>query len=281
LFLALTSGLLIFYLVPTKRQLVLQQLRLVQHWLFKLLSIIMWLSPAAAFAAMAFMLGKFGIAIIWHLLGLVLTMISACLFFILVILGSVARVYGFNLLYFLRWIKDEIILVFATSSSESALGPIMHKLKVLGVSETVIGIVVPAGYSFNLDGTNIYLALVIAFLCQAFNIHLSWQEYLSIILVLMVTSKGAAGVSGAGFIVLAGTLGAMNGKIPVATIAILLGIDKIMSELRSTTNLIGNSVAAIVIARMVHQLDQERLTQVLSKKLSPSSRQQPRPGHLN
>jgi aerobic C4-dicarboxylate transport protein len=224
----------------------------------------MWFSPLAAFAAMSFMLGQFGVSVIWHMLGLVLVMIGACIFFIIVILGTVAKLAGFSIFQFVNFVKDEIILVFATSSSESALGPIMQKLKNSGVSESVVGIVVPAGYSFNLDGTNIYLTLVIAFLCQAFNIHLSWQEYLTILLVLMATSKGAAGVSGAGFIVLAGTLAAMHGKIPVVTIAVLLGIDKIMSELRSTTNLVGNSMAAVIVARMEKQLDRKKFAAALN-----------------
>jgi aerobic C4-dicarboxylate transport protein len=266
LFLAIISGFVIFYLCAKSRQNVLDRLHTIQDYLFKILSIVMWFSPIAAFAAMGFMLGQFGVHVIWHMLGLVLTMFATCIFFILVVLGIIAKFAGFNILQFLNFIKDEIILVFATSSSESALGPIMRKLKQNGVDETVVGIVVPAGYSFNLDGTNIYLALVIAFLCQAFNIHLTWQEYITVILVLMATSKGAAGVSGSGFIVLAGTLAAMHGKIPVVTIAILLGIDKIMSELRATTNLIGNSLAAVIVARMEGKLDQTKFKQTLTNK---------------
>ncbi len=266
LVIATVLGFALFYLAAAAREKTLHRLHVLQGWLFKILSWIMWFSPIAAFAAMAFMLGQFGIGVIWNLLGLVLTMIAACVFFIVVILGIVAKLAGFSIFQFVRFIKDEIILVFATSSSESALGPLMQKLKNSGVSESVVGIVVPAGYSFNLDGTNIYLSLVIAFLCQAFNIHLSWQEYLTIILVLMATSKGAAGVSGAGFIVLAGTLAAMHGKIPVVTIAILLGVDKIMSELRATTNLVGNSLATVIIARMEKQLDMQKFKNQLQAK---------------
>lgn len=258
LVIATILGFGLFYLAASAREKTLHRLHVVQGWLFKILSWIMWFSPIAAFAAMAFMLGQFGVGVIWNLLGLVLTMITACVFFIIVILGIVAKLAGFSIFQFVRFVKDEIILVFATSSSESALGPLMQKLKNSGVDESVVGIVVPAGYSFNLDGTNIYLSLVIAFLCQAFNIHLSWQEYLTVILVLMATSKGAAGVSGAGFIVLAGTLAAMHGKIPVVTIAILLGVDKIMSELRATTNLVGNSLATVIVARMEKQLDLQK-----------------------
>ena len=226
----------------------------------------MWFSPLAAFAAMGFMLGQFGLTVVWHMLGLVFTMLLTCIFFIVAVLGAMAWRLGFNVFKFLRFIGDEILLVFATSSSESALGPIMKKLKLAGVAPSVVGIVIPAGYSFNLDGTNIYLALVIAFLSQAFNIELAWDEHLLILMVLMVTSKGAAGVSGSGFVVLAGTLAAMNGKIPVVTIAILLGIDKIMSELRSTTNLVGNSMAAVVVAYLEKQLDVERFHKVLDKE---------------
>lgn len=266
LFIAVALGFILFYAVQSKREQVMHGLHKIQDWLFKILSIIMWFSPIAAFAAMGFMIGQFGVSVIWHMLGLVLTMVAACVFFILVILGTIAKTAGFSILQFVSFIKDEIILVFATSSSESALGPIMRKLKNNGVDESIVGIVIPAGYSFNLDGTNIYLALVIAFLCQAFNIHLSWQEHLTIILVLMATSKGAAGVSGSGFIVLAGTLAAMHGKIPVVTIAILLGIDKIMSELRATTNLVGNSMAAVMVARMERKLDLKKFNDALNKK---------------
>lgn len=266
LFIAVITGFVIYYAAQNKRELVMTKLHTIQNVLFKILSVVMWLSPIAAFAAMAFMIGQFGVGVIWHMLGLVLTMIITCIFFILLILGSIAKVAGFSILQFLAFIKDEIILVFATSSSESALGPIMQKLKNNGVDESIVGIVIPAGYSFNLDGTNIYLALVIAFLCQAFNINLSWQEHVLIILVLMATSKGAAGVSGSGFIVLAGTLAAMHGKIPVVTIAILLGIDKIMSELRATTNLVGNSMAAVIVARMENKLDMQKFKQALANK---------------
>lgn len=266
LVIALVAGFILFYAGSRHREKIMHNLHNIQSWLFKILMYIMWFSPIAAFSAMAFMIGEFGVSIIWNMLGLVLTMISACLFFILIVLGIIAKLAGFSILQFLNFIKDEIILVFATSSSESALGPIMQKLKNSGVDESVVGIVIPAGYSFNLDGTNIYLALVIAFLCQAFNINLSLEEYITIILVLMATSKGAAGVSGSGFIVLAGTLAAMHGKIPVVTIAILLGIDKIMSELRSTTNLIGNSLAAVIVSRMENSLNQEKFKQSIAIK---------------
>ncbi len=263
LFIAIVTGFVIFFLGVKVQNYCLAKVKYLQHVMFKVLSYVMLFSPVAAFAAMSFMIGQFGIHVILSMVTLVLTMIGACIFFILVVLGVVAKIVGFKIIDFLKLIKDEIILVFATSSSESALGPIMHKLTKNGVSDSVVGIVVPAGYSFNLDGTNIYLALVIAFLCNAFNIHLQFEEYIMVILVLMATSKGAAGVSGSGFIVLAGTLSAMHGKIPVETICILLGIDKIMSELRSVTNLIGNSVATVAVAKWDKQLDMGKFLNVL------------------
>ena len=263
LVIAIVCGFILFYFGGKRQEIIMKKLKWLQHYAFKILSILMLFSPIAAFAAMSFMIGQFGVDVIWHMLGLVATMIGACVFFILIVLGAVAKFAGFSILKFLKFIKDEIILVFATSSSESALGPMMKKLSDNGVSNSVVGIVVPAGYSFNLDGTNIYLSLVIAFLCHAFNIELNWEDYILIIGVLMATSKGAAGVSGSGFIVLAGTLAAMHGKIPVVTIGILLGIDKIMSELRSTTNLVGNSLAAVIIAKWEKQLDKEKFNKAL------------------
>lgn len=275
LFVAICCGFILFYLGKNYQENIMLKLKWLQHYAFKILSVLMLFSPFAAFAAMSFMIGQFGLDVIWHMLGLVATMIAACLFFIFAILGIMAKLAGFHITKFLKFIKDEIILVFATSSSESALGPIMKKLTDNGISPSVVGIVVPAGYSFNLDGTNIYLSLVIAFLCHAFNIHLNWDEYLLIIMVLMATSKGAAGVSGSGFIILAGTLAAMHGKIPVVTIGILLGIDKIMSELRSVTNLIGNSLAAVIIAKWEKQIDTEPFDQALEIQHSQTVRTRP------
>ena len=263
LFIAVIVGFMIFYLSGKFQPLVMQKLKWLQHYAFKILSIVMLFSPIAAFSAMSFMIGEFGVDVIWNMLGLVLTMIFTCMFFIVVVLGIIAKLAGFSIFKFLRFIKDEIVLVFATSSSESALGPIMKKLTNNGASDSVVGIVIPAGYSFNLDGTNIYLTLVIAFLCHAFNIDLDIYDYVIIIATLMATSKGAAGVSGAGFIVLAGTLAAMNGKIPLVTIGILLGIDKIMSELRSVTNLIGNSLATVIISKWEKQLDTKKFMEAL------------------
>ncbi len=265
LFIAIICGFILFYFSGKYQQLIMQKLKRLQHYAFKILSIVMLFSPIAAFAAMSFMIGEFGVGIIFNMLGLVLAMIVSCMFFVVVILGMIAKLAGFSIFKFLKFIKDEIILVFATSSSESALGPIIKKLTNNGASDSVVGIVIPAGYSFNLDGTNIYLTLVIAFLCHAFNIELNIYDYILIIVTLMATSKGAAGVSGAGFIVLAGTLAAMNGKIPLVTIGVLLGIDKIMSELRSVTNLIGNSLAAVIISKWEKQLDIHKFMEALNK----------------
>lgn len=264
LFMAIVCGFGLFYLSGKYKNRVVKALKKLQHYAFKVLSLVMLFSPIAAFAAMSFMIGEFGLGVLAQMLGLVLAMLATCIFFIIIVLGGVAKLAGFSIFKFLNLIKNEIILVFATSSSESALGPIIHKLECSGVDQSVVGLVIPAGYSFNLDGTNIYLSLVVAFLCYAFNIDLDWQDYALIIGTLMITSKGAAGVSGAGFIVLAGTLEAMHGKIPVVTIGILLGIDKIMAELRSTTNLIGNSVAAVVVAVWEKKLDRKKFDRALA-----------------
>lgn len=263
LFMAVCCGLLISLFAGKHQNKIMNSFNFVGSYLFKLLNLIMLFSPVAAFSAMAFMIGKFGTAIIWNMAGLIGVMLISCLFFLLVVLGIVAKLSGFNILHFLRLIRHEILLVMATSSSESALGPIMQRLSNAGVSKTVVGVVIPSGYSFNLDGTNIYLSLAIVFLCQAFNIPLSWEEQLSIIAVLMLTSKGAAGVSGSGFIILASTLAAMGGKIPVVTLGLLLGIDKVLADLRSMTNLIGNSVAAVVIAKFEKELDGEAFAKAL------------------
>ncbi len=262
LLIAIVFGFILFYATKPWRAKVENFLRKVQDLFFKIFGYVMWMSPLAAFSAMAFMIGQFGESILLHMLSLVLIMLVTCVVFITVVLGIVAKICNFNIFKFLSYIKHEIILVFATSSSESALAPIMDKLTKCGVDKSVVGVVIPSGYSFNLDGTNIYLSLVIAFICQAFDIHLSLLEYSTIVGILMLTSKGAAGVTGSGFIVLAGTLSAIHGKIPVETIVILLGIDKIMSELRATTNLIGNSVATVVIGTWTNKINKEQFKRI-------------------
>ncbi len=267
IFMSIITSFILFYTPIVIKNRILNFVHKLQNYCFKTLSFIILFSPIAAFAAMAFMLGQFGTTIIWHMISLVGTMVGACLFFILIVLGFITRLAGFNILQFLNLIKEEIILVFATSSSESALSPLMQKLENSGIEKSLVNLVIPTGYSFNLDGTNIYLSLAIAFLCQAFNIHLSFEEYLTIIFILMISSKGAAGVTGSGFIVLAGTLAAIN-KIPVITIGVLIGIDKIMSDLRSITNLIGNSVASVIIARIQNKLDINKFEQTISQSIS-------------
>ena len=226
--------------------------------LFGVMNMIMKLAPLGAGAAMAFTLGKFGTASLGPLAKLMGAFYLTCGLFIVVVLGSIAWFTGFSLWRFLLYIKDEILTVLGTSSSESALVPLMHKLERLGCSKSVVGVVVPAGYSFNLDGTNIYLTLAALFVAQALNIELTLMQQLTILGVAMLTSKGASGVTGAGFITLAATL-AVVPDVPVAGMALILGIDRFMSEARAVTNHIGNGVAAIVMAKWEGELDLEKL----------------------
>jgi aerobic C4-dicarboxylate transport protein len=228
------------------------------HALFGVMNMIMKLAPLGAGAAMAFTLGKYGVDSLGPLAKLMGAFYLTCGLFIVVVLGSIARLTGFSLFRFLLYIKDEILTVLGTSSSESALVPLMQKLERLGCSKSVVGVVVPAGYSFNLDGTNIYLTLAALFVAQALNIELTLVQQLTILGVAMLTSKGASGVTGAGFITLAATL-AVVPDIPVAGMALILGIDRFMSEARAVTNHIGNGVAALVMARWEGELDREKL----------------------
>jgi aerobic C4-dicarboxylate transport protein len=186
-----------------------------------------------------------------------------CLLFVLGVLGAIARLSGFSILRFIRYLREELLLVLGTSSSESALVPLMQKLERLGCSRSVVGLVVPAGYSFNLDGTNIYLTMAAIFIAQALNVDLSLGQQLALLLVAMLTSKGAAGVTGSGFITLAATL-AVVPAVPVAGLALILGIDRFMSEARALTNFVGNGVAAVVVARWENELDQDRMGAVLA-----------------
>ncbi len=227
------------------------------HVFFRIVALVMKVAPIGAFGAMAFTVGSFGLRTLLPLGRLMLDVYATMAIFIFVVLGIICRMYGFRLLEFLRYIKDEILLVLGTSSSEAALPRMLVKMERYGCSKTVVGLVIPAGYSFNLDGTSIYLAMATIFLAQVNRIELSVAEQLSILLVLMVTSKGAAGVTGSGFIVLASTLGAMN-TIPVESIALLLGVDRFMSEARAITNLIGNGVATLVISRSENAFDEDR-----------------------
>ena len=230
---------------------------------FLIVGMVVWLAPAAAFGAMASTVGSSGIGALLALVKLMAVFYATCLIFVFGVLGLIARVYGFRMLAYLRFIKDEILLVLGTSSSESALPPMMAKLEGAGCARSVVGIVVPAGYSFNLDGTSIYLAMAVVFLAQATNAHLSWGQELGLMALLLLTSKGAAAVTGGGFITLAATLSSTHNTTLVAGLAILIGVDRFMSEARAITNLIGNGLAAFVIARSEGELDRKRAAPLL------------------
>ena len=245
------------------KEAILAPLEKVQNVFFKILTILMWLSPVASFSAMAFLIGKFGIASLIGMASLLGVMLISVLAFLFGVLGIILWFYKINVFKFMRFIAKEVLIVFATSSSESALAPLMKRLEAAGVSRGTTGLVIPTGYSFNLDCTNIYLSLSIIFLAQAFGIPLTLSHELSIIFILMVASKGAVGVTGSGFIVLAGTLSAMGDVIPVATVAVLLGVDKFMSEMRAVGNLCGNAVAAVVVGAWDKQIDMEKFRYAL------------------
>jgi aerobic C4-dicarboxylate transport protein len=230
---------------------------------FTMMNALMKLAPLGAGGAMAFTIGRYGVDALRPLAALMGSFYLTCLLFVLVVLGTIAAFTGFNILRFIAYIKDELLTVLGTSSSESGLVPLMEKLERLGCSKSVVGLVVPSGYSFNLDGTNIYLTMAAVFVAQALNIDLSIKQQLTVLGVAMLASKGASGVTGAGFITLAATL-AVVPSIPVAGLALILGIDRFMSEARSITNFIGNGVAAIVVARWERELDMTRLRQELS-----------------
>jgi aerobic C4-dicarboxylate transport protein len=235
------------------------------HIFFSMMSALMVLAPIGAGGAMAFTIGRYGIGALRPLVTLMASFYLTCLLFIFVVLGTIAAFTGFNILRFIIYIRDELLLVLGTSSSETALVPLMQKLERLGCSRSVVGLVVPSGYSFNLDGTNIYLTMAGLFVAQALNIHLTIIQQLTLLGVAMLTSKGASGVTGAGFVTLAATL-AVVPSIPVAGLALILGIDRFMSESRSLTNTIGNGVASIVISRWENELDRDQLTRELTGK---------------
>jgi aerobic C4-dicarboxylate transport protein len=232
---------------------------------FNMVGMVMRLAPIGAGAAMAFTIGKYGIASLGPLLKLMGSFYLACALFVIGVLGGIARLAGFSIFSFLRYLRDELLLVLGTSSSESALVPLMQKLERLGCSRSVVGLVVPSGYSFNLDGTNLYLTMAALFIAQALNVPLTLTQEATLLGVAMLTSKGASGVTGAGFITLAGTL-AVVPSVPVAGLALILGIDRFMSEARALTNIIGNGVASIVIARWEGELDVARLETELAGK---------------
>jgi aerobic C4-dicarboxylate transport protein len=232
------------------------------HVLFAIVGFIMKAAPIGAFGAMAFTIGKYGVGSLLSLGKLMATFYATCLFFIFVVLGLIARFHGFSIWKFIRYIKEELLIVLGTSSSESVLPRMMAKMENLGAKKSVVGLVIPTGYSFNLDGTSIYLTMAAVFIAQATNTPMTLTQQLTLLGVLLLTSKGAAGVTGSGFIVLAATLSAVGG-VPVAGLALILGIDRFMSEARALTNLIGNGVATLVVAKWTGDLDSERLQRQL------------------
>ena len=235
------------------------------HALFGVVGIIMKVAPIGAFGAMAFTIGKYGVATLLSLAKLMIAFYATCIIFIVVVLGFMAWLAGFNIFKFIRYIKEELLIVLGTSSSESVLPRMIAKMENLGCEKSVVGLVIPTGYSFNLDGTCIYLTMAALFLAQATNTDLSLWQQLGIVGILLLTSKGAAGVTGSGFIVLAATLASV-GTIPVASIALILGVDRFMSEARALTNLIGNGVATIVVSRWEGALDVERMRAHLDRE---------------
>lgn len=233
--------------------------------LFAMIGFIVKLSPLGAFGAMAFTVGKYGTDSLVSLFNLMLCFYLTCFLFIMVVLGTVMRLIGLRMLPFLKYIRDELFIVFGTSSSESALPNLIRKMTAFGCSKSVVGMVVPTGYSFNLDGTSIYLTMAAIFVAQASGMDLTLGQELTLLGVLLLTSKGAAGVTGSGFVVLAGTLSVV-GHIPVEGLALLLGIDRFMSEARALTNLVGNAVATVVVARWENGLDMKQARQILSEQ---------------
>lgn len=232
------------------------------HVIFGVVNIIMKAAPIGAFGAMAFTIGKFGLKSLIPLASLVGSFYLTCALFVVIVLGAIARWTGFSIFRYLAYIKEELLIVLGTSSSESALPALMRKMEKLGCPKSVVGLVVPTGYSFNLDGTNIYMTMAALFVAQATNTELTLTQELTILFVAMLTSKGASGITGAGFITLAATL-AVVPTIPVAGMTLILGIDKFMSECRALTNIIGNGVASIVVSKWEGELDKERLTSEL------------------
>jgi len=242
------------------------------HVLFDIVGIIMKVAPIGAFGAMAFTIGKYGVDSLFSLGKLMGTFYLTCLLFVFVVLGTIARLHGFSIVKFLRYIKEELLIVLGTSSSESVLPRMMEKMENLGARKSVVGLVIPTGYSFNLDGTSIYLTMAAVFIAQATDTPMTLVQQLTLLAVLLLTSKGAAGITGSGFIVLAATLSAVGG-VPVAGLALILGIDRFMSEARALTNLVGNGVATLVVARWTGDLDMKRLQQGLDHPTAQESQE--------
>ena len=240
--------------IGEKAQPVMNGIKSLEAGLFAVINIIMKVAPIGAFGAMAFTIGKYGVGSLTSLGQLMISFYLTCILFIIIVLGGILKYFGFSIFRLLGFIKEEILIVLGTSSSEAALPSLMKKLQTGGCSESVVGLVIPTGYSFNLDGTSIYLTMAAVFLAQATNTELHLTQQITMLLVLLLVSKGAAGVTGSGFITLAALLPVV-GNIPIASIALILGIDRFMSEARAITNLIGNSVATIVIAKWEKEID--------------------------
>ena len=255
-------------MVGEKGQPVLDFFQAVSAPMFKLVGILMKAAPIGAFGAMAFTIGKYGISSVANLAMLIGTFYITAFLFVFIVLGAVCRYNGFSIVALVRYIKEELLLVLGTSSSEAALPSLMEKMEAAGAKKSVVGLVIPTGYSFNLDGTNIYMTLAALFIAQATGIHLSLGEQVLLLLVAMLSSKGAAGITGAGFITLAATLSVVP-SVPVAGMALILGIDRFMSECRALTNLIGNAVATLVVARWEGELDTDRLHAALAGHAKP------------
>ncbi len=233
------------------------------HVLFVMVGFVMKVAPIGAFGAMAFTIGKYGVGSLASLGKLMGTFYITCLLFIFVVLGVIAKLNGFSIFKFVRYIKEELLIVLGTSSSESVLPRMMEKMERLGVKKSCVGLVIPTGYSFNLDGTSIYLTMAAVFIAQATDTPMDFMQQITLIAILLLTSKGAAGVTGSGFIVLAATLSSV-GTVPIAGLALILGIDRFMSEARALTNLVGNGVATIVVANLTNELDKAKLQEHLN-----------------
>jgi aerobic C4-dicarboxylate transport protein len=238
------------------------------HVMFNIIHMIMKLAPIGAFGAMAFTIGQYGVGSLVQLGYLMACFYITCLLFVLVVLGGICRAHGFSVIKLIRYIREELLIVLGTSSSESALPRMLAKMERLGAKKSVVGLVIPTGYSFNLDGTSIYLTMAAVFIAQATDTTMDITHQITLLLVLLVASKGAAGVTGSGFIVLAATLSAV-GHLPVAGLALILGIDRFMSEARALTNLVGNAVATVVVAKWVKEMDNDKLASELASGGAP------------
>lgn len=249
----------------SKGQLIFNVIESFSQVIFGIINMIMRLAPIGAFGAMAFTIGKYGVGTLVQLGQLIICFYITCILFVVLVLGSIAKATGFSIFKFIRYIREELLIVLGTSSSESALPRMLDKMEKLGCRKSVVGLVIPTGYSFNLDGTSIYLTMAAVFIAQATNSEMDIVHQITLLVVLLLSSKGAAGVTGSGFIVLAATLSAV-GHLPVAGLALILGIDRFMSEARALTNLVGNGVATIVVAKWVKELDHKKLDDVLNNR---------------